>query len=271
MGEIDPEDAKVTLRFLRAIDEISQAELAERAGLEERSVRRYEAGQPISLETLAQLAEAAGVSERTLTTLLLPLARYLRVSTRPAPESDPGATDRELVEEAAGRAGDASSAATRAAFLRAWAQHVQETLERDANAWRPQPNDREVGLDLWSRMNPLLPAEREILLRHGTDFHNWALAEKVADLALETLRADPARATEQAGLALRVANLVPGSEAWKARLRAYVLAAFGRVQTATGDAESGAEARAEAKRLWAVGAPEPGPLSEEKFRAALAG
>ena len=269
MAEVDPEDAKAAVRVLRALHGWSQAELAARAGLDVSAVQRSEAGRPIPAATLVQLAQAAGVPEPVLLTLLLPTVHYLRDFLRPPPDPGAGLSERELVAQEAARAGEAAAAATRGAFLRAWADHVREALEHDANAWRPKAADREVALDLWQRMEPLTPDERGVLLRYGTDFHSWALAETIADRALEAVIVDPALALERADLALRIANLVPGSEAWKARVRGYALAALASVLRAAGEGDGAGEAKVEAERLWAAGAEEPGLLSEEKFRAAM--
>jgi hypothetical protein len=174
-----------------------------------------------------------------------------------------------MVAEAAGRAAESSAATTRAAFLRAWAEHVRETLEREANAWRPTVEHREVALDLWRRLDPLSPADRNILLRYGTDFHSWALVEKIADLALESLASRPGLARERADFACQISDLTAGSEPWKARVRGYARAARARVLQETGDPVGAQEARSEAERLWAAGEEEPGLLSEERFRTAL--
>jgi transcriptional regulator with XRE-family HTH domain len=269
VAEIDPEDAKATLRVLRALHDLSQADLAARAGLDVKSVQRYEQGRPIPAAILTQLGQAAGVPEQALLTLLLPTIRYFRTLSAPGWDSGAGLAERQLVELGAARAAEAAAMATRGAFLRAWADHVREALEHDANAWRPKANDREVALDLWQRMEPLTPGEWEVFLRHGTDFHSWALAEKVADLALEAASTNPSQALERADLAVRIANLVPGSEAWKARVRGYAFAALGRVLRETGEHEVEQVAAGQAERLWAAGMAEPGLLSEERFRAAM--
>lgn len=269
MAEIDPEDAIVTVRVLRALRGWSQAELAERAGLEVSSIQRYESGRPIPPITLAQLAKAAGLSERLLYTQLLPAVHFWCDGIRPTAARSGEAMEREIAEREATRAAEASAAATRGAFLRAWGDHVRQALEQEAGAWRPRPEDREEALDLWQHLKMLAPEEREILLRHGTHFHSWALAERVADLAAG--KGSGAPGLELAQLAVRIANQVPGSEPWKARVRAYALAALAHTLQGTGDPEAEHEVRCEAERLWTAGAEEAGPLSTERFQAALGG
>lgn len=267
-AEVHPEDARTLVRVLLALRGWSQQELADRAGMDASSVQRYGKGQPIPPAALARLSQAVGLPERILHSVLLPVLRFLRVVIDGGPSTD-RLSDPEFVEAEAAWAATQAAEEVRGAFLIAWAKHVQELEERAANAWRPTPEHREEAIDLWQRMEPLTPAEHDLLLRVGTAFHSWALVERIADQAGREVKTARAGALKLAKLAARIASLVSGSEPWKARVRGYAIAVLGKVLRETGDREAAEEAFSEAERLWAVGEEEPGLLDEAKFREAL--
>ncbi|HEV2853273.1 MAG TPA: tetratricopeptide repeat protein [Thermoanaerobaculia bacterium] len=73
-------------------------------------------------------------------------------------------------------------------------------------------------------------------------------------------RAD--RAMELAKLALRVADLAPGSEPWRSRLQGYAWTFVANARRVQGDLPGAEEAFARADRLWKAGAPaDPGVMN----------
>jgi transcriptional regulator with XRE-family HTH domain len=270
VAEVHPEDAKTLIRVLRVLRGWSQQQLAERAGVDESSVRRYEKGRPVPPPALVRLSQAAGVPERILYGVLLPVLHFLRVVIGGGPHTD-RLSDPEFVEQEASWAATQVAEEVRTEFLIAWAKHVQEREEREANAWRPVPEHREEAIDLWQRLEPLTSSQRELMLAHGTTFHSWAIVERVADQAAREVTSAKAKALKLAEFAVRVASLVTGSEPWKARIRGYAIATLGKALWATGDREAAEEAFGEAERLWTVGNEEPGLLDEGRFREAMAG
>jgi tetratricopeptide (TPR) repeat protein len=92
-------------------------------------------------------------------------------------------------------------------------------------------------------------------------YWTWALAER---LCAESVRAAAHRADgalDLASLALRVAELALGSEAWCSRLQGYVWAFVGNARRVKGDLPGAEEAFVRSDRLWEAGAgADPGVL-----------
>jgi transcriptional regulator with XRE-family HTH domain len=101
---------------------------------------------------------------------------------------------------------------------------------------------------LWQRLERRTPAERRVLVGHTREFQTWALAER---LAHESRRAGPRAqaALELARLAVKAAQLAPGSDTWRRRLEGYVRAFLADALRVSGDLH---RARAEWETVWCL-------------------
>jgi transcriptional regulator with XRE-family HTH domain len=116
---------------------------------------------------------------------------------------------------------------------------------------------------LWERLKKH-PAERRLLfVEDSRKFRTWALCERVAAASIEAAGEDPKEAVRLAQLALRIAELCPGPQAWRWRLQGYAGMHLANAHRAAGNLPPAREALARAKKCWEAGAPaDPGLLNE---------
>jgi tetratricopeptide (TPR) repeat protein len=93
-------------------------------------------------------------------------------------------------------------------------------------------------------------------------FQTWAVAERLAHASADAASDRADRALELARLACRVAELAPGDELWRARLRGYCLTRRANALRVHNDMKQAEADFTEALRLWAEGeAADPGVLA----------
>jgi len=123
--------------------------------------------------------------------------------------------------------------------------------------------ERERAWSLWDRMRGLPHSHREALVDEDEDYRTWGLVEQVAAASIEAAGDDPQEALQLAELAVRIAELCPGSEAWRWRLEGYASIHLASSRKASGDTPGALEAIAHGKKLWQAGAhADPGLLDE---------
>lgn len=83
----------------------------------------------------------------------------------------------------------------------------------------PCADDREAAQPLWERLKRRTEEERRVLVEHGETFRNWVLVELAVTESLQLAPNHPREALGWARLAGRIAELAPGSETWRSRLR----------------------------------------------------
>jgi tetratricopeptide (TPR) repeat protein len=94
-------------------------------------------------------------------------------------------------------------------------------------------------------------------------YRTWALCERVAAESIEAAGEDPREAVRLAQLALRIAELCPGPEAWRWRLEGHAGIHLANAHRASGNLPLAREARVRGKKLWEDGAAaDPGLLNE---------
>jgi transcriptional regulator with XRE-family HTH domain len=251
----DPEDVKLLVRVLRALRGWDQMELATAAGMDASSISHYETGRKVpSRRILGRLAVAVGVSASFVESCLLPVLSAARAAaTRFTGEAldDPEGAATEL-----GRALAGAGRSTLATFFSRLGSARRRPWERTGP---PSPEDRIVAADLWQRLERRSAEERRFLVESCREFQLWSLAERLCHES-EAL-ASGEEALELARLALRVAELAPGDEAWRSRLEGYVLISLANAQSVSGDPPAGDETFARACTLWERGAAgDPGLL-----------
>jgi len=242
--------AFVLLRYLMGWD---QGELAREARIASSQVSVYDRGErPVPREVLERAADAADFPRY----LLDPVLRTIR-SFRAA------AKGRSRAERVWGEAFLAELIDLRRLAMDA----VLCVAPEQPAVQPPSADDREAAADLWAKMERRTAKQRRALVEETEEFRSWALCERVAAASREAVISDPRHALELAELALLIAELTPGEEAWRSRLQGYAGAHLSKARRASGDPSGAEGAMARAKKLWAAGATgDPGLLDETARR-----
>jgi tetratricopeptide (TPR) repeat protein len=127
----------------------------------------------------------------------------------------------------------------------------------------PSLEDRTAARARWARIRgmPRLLRYREI--RQGPSDERWALCEAVCLESQRLCAEDPVQAATVAELALKVAELVVGEEAWRAKLRGFAWAHVANALRAHHDFPAAERAFRSANPLWAAGGKVQNGLLEE--------
>jgi tetratricopeptide (TPR) repeat protein len=124
---------------------------------------------------------------------------------------------------------------------------------------------RQAG-ERWEYLRALPAWARRVLVEGAREYQSWSLCEHLCAESERAAADDAARALELASLALRVAELVPGPEAWRSRLQGYAWAHLGNARRVAGDLSAADEAFKHARRFREAGAPgDPKVLSEGRL------
>jgi transcriptional regulator with XRE-family HTH domain len=238
--------ALVLIRYLMGWE---QADLAREARIAQSQVSVYDRGKrTVPPEVLRRAADAADFPPY----LLEPVKRSIR-SFRAAAKGRPRA-ERAL--------GDAFVAELLVLGRLATDTILGKLTPEETTARPPSSEDREEAADLWTRMERRTLKQRRALVEETEEFRCWALCERVAAASLEAAAVNPIQAKELAELALLIADLAPGKESWRNRLRGYAMAHHANVLKAAGELKAAAGALEEAKRLWHSGADPAGLLNQ---------
>jgi transcriptional regulator with XRE-family HTH domain/tetratricopeptide (TPR) repeat protein len=116
---------------------------------------------------------------------------------------------------------------------------------------------------LWVRLKRHPAATRLMLVEDSKKYRSWALSERVAAESIEAACEDPHEAVRLAELAVRIAELCPGPEAWRWRVEGHAGIHLANARRAAGNLPAAREARVRSKKLWEAGASaDPGLLNE---------
>jgi transcriptional regulator with XRE-family HTH domain len=129
----------------------------------------------------------------------------------------------------------------------------------------PVEKERQEALALFGRLKVRSQSQREALIEEDEAYRTWALCERVAAESIEAAANDAGEALKLAELALRIAELCPGSEAWRSRLQGYAGVHVANARRVGGTMPPAREAMVRAKKLWDAGAAaDPGLLNEAR-------
>jgi len=240
--DVEPEALRLALIVLRGLRGWTQSELAAAAETAPSVLSEYESGRrKLTRRALDRMAAAVGVPESFLTALLPALRSLVAAGEVPASGLASLARGEVLAEGLWGQLGS---------LLRSTARVLLQP--RESTSAPPIPQDREKARYLWARLERLSPADRRLLVEEGAELRNWALSERLCQESQQA--ASPETALELAELALRVAELVPGEDAWRWRLQGHAWAFVGKARWARGDHAGAREAFARFRLLWPAGA-----------------
>lgn len=242
------EDLKLLIRLMRSLRDWGQADLAAAAGMDTSSICHYETTTTIPpRRTVQRLAAAVGLPLSFVEACLLPALEAARETVAQHPEPDFADLVRLRVRLEQTLTGIVRSAL--AAFL-----SKLEEWEPWERTGPPVEEDRLEARDAWKRLEPCTPEERRYLVETCCEFHTWALAERLCHESEEVASDRADRALELAGLAHRVAELVPNGEEWRWRLEGYALGFLANAQRVANDLAEAEETFASAWKLWTAGA-----------------
>jgi len=128
---------------------------------------------------------------------------------------------------------------------------------------RTPEEERRVALVLWERLRRRPHDHLSALVEEDEEYRTFALCERVAAESIEAAGDNPQEAVRLAQLAVRIAELCPGPEAWRCRLEGFACIHLANALRASGDLPEARETRDRGKKLWEAGAPaDPGLLNE---------
>jgi transcriptional regulator with XRE-family HTH domain len=232
-----PDERGICLYVLRALDGWTQEELAKALGITASTISEYEKGKRYVPERIVRrAAEAVGIPTR----LLLDLESSLRdlqglARSTPRPRSDP--RDRVAEELFLG--------------FEDLARRAVEAVLASSQAWEGSSRSTRdlVPADvLWMELERCGAEERRLVVEEGVEYRTWGLCKLLCEKSLEA--ADGEAALELAGLALYVAERVPGEEDWRAGVQAFAWAHLGHARRKRGDRSGAEEALARFRELW---------------------
>jgi transcriptional regulator with XRE-family HTH domain/tetratricopeptide (TPR) repeat protein len=232
---------------LRWLDDWTQEELAQRAGLSAGSISYYERGEIVPpREALGKIARAARVTVADIERLADSIHAFSLARESLAGPAQPVdlavRITSQLSEDFRSRA--LPIVLTFLALRRKVAPGVSlspEEARREAHS-------------LWLCLERIGPARLPSLLETLPELLSWAVCERLADESGRAASDDADRALGLAELALWVAERVPG-EALRRQCEGYAWAFIGNVRRVCGDLRGADEAFELAHRLWQEGAP----------------
>jgi transcriptional regulator with XRE-family HTH domain len=242
-------DLSIILRFLRESLDWSQGQLAEAARTTAALIGDYEAGRKdLHRDRLEHLISAMGLGPGRIDEGLA-MIEAVRAGARLG-RDDPFNSRRNRIEALAAQAGRLA-----AAFARA----VLNLLTTGSEAVHAQ----DKADFLWRRLKREKPGHRLLLVEEDKRYRNWGLSVLVTRESLAAAPNHPKEALELANLAARIAELAPGTQAWRWRLQGHAGAALTNAHRVCSDLPAARKARARARKLWDDGEPgDPGLLNE---------
>ncbi len=236
------------LRFLRFAGGWTEAELACALEISPDLISKYERGlKPLRRTRLEELLAVMDVPPEAIDACLLALGIAFPPEI-PGSPVDPTPAERRSIHRAAAGAGQKAAEAT------------GERLAENARRLRTAQVRREAG-EHWEALSRLSPMRRRAVVEAEPKYWTWAVAERLCAEGAKAAAHRADRASELAKLALRVAELAPGSEPWRSRLQGYAWAFVANARRVEGDLPGAEEAFARSGRLWEAGvSADPGVL-----------
>jgi transcriptional regulator with XRE-family HTH domain len=249
----DPEDLRLVVIFLRSLRKWTQGELASASGVDRGAISAYEAGNNTPRpRTLQRLTDAVGLPY-VYVERLLPRFREARQALAGA--------DSPLETETTESLTEGLDRGILDAVLPALAPYVTELETLIGDEPVPAAADRRAAAGLWDALEKLSPGRRRLAVDGERRYWTWALAERLCQESERAAAHRADEAVELSRLALRVAELAPGSEDWRSRLLGWVWAFVANARRVQGDLPGAEEGFLRSDRLLeASAAAGPGVL-----------
>ena len=241
-------DLAIVLTFIRSGQGRSQGDLGRVVGISANAINDLERGQrELKRWRLEQLVSAMGLPSATIDATLNRLLANRAAARAPHDASDPFAETILAIEDIASQASTLTADFTRS--LLSMVTFKGEALKA-----------RQQAAASWARLKPLTSEQRRVLVEGGKEFRTWALCEKAAIESIDAAANQPEEALALAGLALRIAELAPGSAAFRLRLQGFAHLFVSNAQRACNQLPRADESMTRARKLWQAGT-DPGLLN----------
>jgi transcriptional regulator with XRE-family HTH domain len=246
-----PPDLAIILSFIRDGQGVSQTRLSELSGVPATMINDYEQGRrPLTRERLEFLLSFLGIFPERIDATLNCLESNRASSQAPREATAYLSASQRRIETVVHQVGSVAMDFTRG-LLRLM------TVEGEGL------QAREKAEALWARLKKRPHEERLAFVEDSRKFRTWALCERVAAESIEEAGNDPKEALRLALLAVRIAELCPGPEAWRWRLAGYAWIHLANAHRVSGSLPEARQAMARGKKLWESGASaDPGLLNE---------
>ena len=251
-------DFNLLLVFFRTGQGWGQADLADAAGISASLLNDYERGRKVlTRNRLEHLAGVMGIPAERIDESLACLAANRSAAAGGGQEPDGPAATRRRVEAVAIRAGRLMTDFARSVL-------TLMTAEGEALVAR-QRAERQM-----ARLRKRTAPERLFLVEEGRHFRHWALAESAALESVAKAPNHPQEALDWARLAVRIAELAPGEEAWRRRLEGWTLHFQANAERACNVLPAARQSLDRARKLWQAGeGGDPGRLLNPAWPAGL--
>lgn|SRR5215210_5802049 len=269
----------VILTILRVSRGLTQTKLARLSGVKRSSICTYENGKATpDAVILSKLLTALRYSWSTLDRVerfLNELATEDLLREEDAGDGPSGGREAlrsALIESISTEFGKATARLSRSLVDLA-KKIVEEHLQGDCPAMAlPVPSDREAAPGLWAMLGQYTPEEQQTAIETVPQLRSWALCEFLALESERQCAGDANEGVRLAELAVFLASVVPGTEAWRVRLRAFALAHLANALRVAGDLRAAEQTFAQVAGWWSVGveADPAGLLSEARVLALIA-
>jgi transcriptional regulator with XRE-family HTH domain/tetratricopeptide (TPR) repeat protein len=248
----DPADVRLLVIFLRSLWKWSQEQFAKASGVDRGLISDYELGTKVPRRrTLERLAAAVGLPYSWVETLL-PIFREARLeSERRLAAGGAATTETEVAE----KAGAGLEGALVEAVLPRLTPFLMELETLGSEEPVPADEERARARTLCESLLAMPFRRWRVTVEREPRYWTWAVAER---LCAESARAAAHRADQAvalARLALRVAELVAGSESSRLQLEGYIWGFLANALRVQGDLSGADEAFLSSDRLWVARRP----------------
>ena len=218
--------------------------------MSEKMANAYQSGSREPKEEVRErLVAATGCDPGADVPVEMALERACRPGEEPLSPVDPTPAERSALARATLQAG------------LAWADAAEERMVRFLRARRAQRARRKAD-PLWEVLKRCTPRRRRLLIEHSEPYQRWYVAERLAHESEKAASHKPALALELAELALRAAELSPGTDLWHFRIEGYCLVFVSNARRVQGHLLRADADLSRAEELWKAGAAaDPGLLA----------
>jgi transcriptional regulator with XRE-family HTH domain len=240
----------VALFTLREARGWTAKDLAEAAGVTPKTIWTWENVKPPPREQLEEVLALMDYEPEAIDALLLGLRLALGPPEEPLSPVDPSGDLLRRIRRLAARLALTNM------------ELIERHLVKLVRSFRTR-RARRKATRLWARLKGHTAKERRLLVEKAREFQTWSLAELLCDKSAEAASHRADLALELAALACRAAELAPGGEVWRSRLRGYALAFLANALRVSNKLQEADASFARALALWEAGAAaDPGLLAE---------